>query len=97
MVAAEQEALRKKDQSSVLWETVAQNLKVKKEEFSSNQNFFIVEKYIVAYSIVDVVKYLEFIEYKRIPSYLKFWASFQRISNYNNLQISISLKEVAFL
>ena len=66
MVAAQQ-ALRKKDQSSVLW-AVAQNLKVKKEEFSSNKNFFIVEKYIVAYSIVDVVKYLEFIEYKRISS-----------------------------
>lgn len=67
MVAAQQAALRKKDQSSVLW-AVAQNLKVKKEEFSSNKNFFIVEKYIVAYSIVDVVKYLEFIEYKRISS-----------------------------
>ena len=67
MVAAQQAALRKKDQSSVLW-AVAQNLKVKKEEFSSNKNFFIVEKYIVAYSIVDVVKYLEFIEYKRISA-----------------------------
>ena len=67
MVAAQQAALRKKDQSSVLW-AVAQNLKVKKEEFSSNKNFFIVEKYIVAYSIVDVEKYLEFIEYKRISS-----------------------------
>ena len=67
MVAAQQVALRKKDQSSVLW-AVAKNLKVKKEEFSSNKNFFIVEKYIVAYSIVDVVKYLEFIEYKRISS-----------------------------
>ena len=67
MVAAQQAALRKKDQSSVLW-AVAQNLKVKKEEFSSNKNFFIVEKYIVAYSIVDVEKYLKFIEYKRISS-----------------------------
>ena len=96
MVAEEQAALRKKDQSSVLGEAVAQNLKVKKEEFSSNQNFFIVEKYIVAYSIVDVLKYLEFIEFiKEFPR--KFWASFQRISNYNNLQVSISLKEVAFL
>ena len=67
MVAAKQAALQKKDQSSMLWEAVAQNLKVKKEGFSSNQNFFIVEKYIVAYQIV-VVKYLEFIEYKRISS-----------------------------
>ena len=61
MIAEEQAALRKKDQSSVLGEAVAQNLKVKKEGFSSNQNFFIVEKYIVAHSIV-VVKYLEFIQ-----------------------------------
>lgn len=67
MVAEEQAALRKKDQSSVLGEAVAQNLKVKKEGFFYNQNFFIVEKYIVAHSIV-VVKYLEFIEYKRISS-----------------------------
>ena len=52
MVAEEQAAVRKKDQSSVLGEAVAQNLKVKKEGFSSNQNFFIVEKCIVAYSIV---------------------------------------------
>ena len=52
MVAEEQAAVRKKDQSSVLGGAVAQNLKVKKEGFSPNQNFFIVEKYIVAYSIV---------------------------------------------
>lgn len=40
----------------------------KKEEFSSNQNFFIVEKYIIAYSIVDFLKYLEFIEFiKEFP------------------------------
>ena len=93
MVAEEQAALRKKDQSSVLGEAVAQNLKVKKEGFSSNQNFFIVEKYIVAYAIVVVLSSLSIKEFPR-----KLWASFQTISNYNNLLIiSKFLKEVAFL